>query len=213
MRFTFGIITSDNQESRVQKIVNDINDYSPDSEIVVVGGSDMYNNVKHIHFDETKKSGWITRKKNLVTKYASNENIVYMHDYITIDKNWNDGWEWFGDNWDICMTAVNNPDGTRFRDWCAWDDPELCYLPSGQHWACLVPYSYSKKQHMYISGAYWVAKKSVMEEEPLNEELCWGEAEDVEWSYRIRKKFNYKMNPYSTVKLLKQKDVILKDKS
>ena len=66
---------------------------------------------------------------------------------------------------------------------------------------------------MYISGAYWVAKKSVMEQEPLNENLCWGESEDVEWSYRIRQNYRYKMNPYTSVKLLKQKERILIDKS
>ena len=86
MQFTFGIITSDNQESRVQSIIDDINIYSSVSEIVVVGGSNVYNNIKHVDFDETIKSGWITKKKNLITENASNENIVYMHDYITISK-------------------------------------------------------------------------------------------------------------------------------
>lgn len=213
MQFTFGIITSDNQESRVQSIIDDINNYSSGSEIVVVGGSNVYNNIKHVDFDETIKSGWITKKKNLITENASNENIVYMHDYITISKNWSQGWDWFGNDWDVCMTRIENLDGTRFRDWCAWDDPELCYLPTGQHWACIVPYNYSKTEHMYISGAYWVAKKSVMEQEPLDENLCWGESEDVEWSYRIRQNYRYKMNPYTSVKLLKQKERILIDKS
>ncbi len=104
MQFTFGIITSDNQESRVQSIIDDINNYSSGSEIVVVGGSNVYNNIKHVDFDETIKSGWITKKKNLITENASNENIVYMHDYITISKNWSQGWDWFGNDWDVCMT-------------------------------------------------------------------------------------------------------------
>jgi len=58
---------------------------------------------------------------------------------------------------------------------------------------------------MYISGGYWLAKKYVMEEEPLNEKLGWGESEDVEWSKRVLNKFSYKMNTYSTVQTLKDK--------
>ncbi len=44
-----------------------------------------------------------------------------------------------------------------------------------------------------------------MEEEPLNEDLDWGEAEDVEWSNRIRDKYQYVMNTHSKVKCLKDK--------
>jgi hypothetical protein len=58
---------------------------------------------------------------------------------------------------------------------------------------------------MYISGNYWVSKKRVMEEEPLDEDLDWGEAEDVEWSNRIRDKYQYVMNTHSKVKCLKDK--------
>ena len=50
-----------------------------------------------------------------------------------------------------------------------------------------MPYDYDGG-HMYISGAYWVAKKHVMEAEPLNEDLKHSEAEDVEWSLRVRDK-------------------------
>ena len=135
-----------------------------------------------------------------------------MHDYIALEPDWYEGFKNMGDDWDVCMTRLINHDETPFRDWCAWDDPQLCYLPNGRHWACLVPYNYSNVQHMYISGAYWVAKKSVMIAEPLDENLCWGESEDVEWSFRIRNKYKYKMNIWSSAKLLKQKDLILINK-
>ena len=215
MDFTFGIITADNQEDRVRLAIDSILNQTKSPEIVVVGGENVYNNsiVKHVDFDETVNQGWITRKKNLITENATRENIVYMHDYILLNPDWHKGFAEMGNDWDVCMTVLKNEDGSRYRDWCAWDDPDLCYLPSGQHWACLVPYNYSKIEHMYISGAYWVAKKSVMVEEPLNENLCWGESEDVEWSFRIRKKYTYKMNIWSSAKLMKQKDLIILDKS
>ena len=56
---------------------------------------------------------------------------------------------------------------------------------------------------MYISGSYWIAKKSVMEEFPLNESLCWGQGEDVIWSKQVRERYNFNMNINSTVSIMK----------
>jgi hypothetical protein len=64
---------------------------------------------------------------------------------------------------------------------------------------------------MYISGSYWIAKKQVMEEFPLDESLVWGESEDVEWSKRIRDKYSFDLNIRSAVKLLKIKDRVFLD--
>ena len=49
-----------------------------------------------------------------------------------------------------------------------------------------------------------------MENFPLNEELTWGEGEDVEWSKRVEE-HNFTFNPYSTVKLLKYKDALFNE--
>jgi hypothetical protein len=45
-----------------------------------------------------------------------------------------------------------------------------------------------------------------MTEFPLNENLLWGQSEDVEWSLRIREKYDFSMNKHSSVQLLKYKD-------
>jgi hypothetical protein len=86
-----------------------------------------------------------------------------------------------------------------------WDDPEYHHPVTR---TALPPYTYDKTQYLYVSGAYWIAKKYVMQDLPLNEKLFWNDGEDVEWSKRMREKYNYVFNPYSTVKLLKYKDVI-----
>jgi len=220
MKFTFGIITFDDQEERVSHIIEDIKEYSDDSEIIVVGGSNQYDpDIKHVRFDESVNSGWITRKKNIVTEIASNQNIVYAHDYYTINTTWQDGWDSFGNEWDVCMNVIKNVDGSRFRDWCAWDDPELCYfkqfftgLQSDKegHFACLAPYDYTKTKYMYISGGYWVAKKETMEKYPLDEKLMANQAEDVEWSKRMRPSCNYVLNKNVVIDLLKPKDIIIR---
>ena len=45
-----------------------------------------------------------------------------------------------------------------------------------------------------------------MEEFLLNENLFWGQSEDVEWSKRIRQKYNFSINENSKVQLLKYKN-------
>jgi hypothetical protein len=202
MKFTFGIITGTQVPIEVIKSINNLN--IPEYEIVVVGGENQtyYVNVNHIPFDENL--GAYTVKKNLITKNSKYENIVYTHDYFIFDRKWYNGFEKFGNDWDICMNVIQNKDGSRFRDWCVWDDPTLCY-DENNHRVVLAPYDYKKIIFMYISGSYWVAKKHVMETEPLDETIDWGSSEDVEWSKRVLPKYSYKMNTHSIVKSLKDK--------
>ena len=203
MKFTFGIVTSDVVDDRV--LLSIINQNIPGYEIVIVGGpADNYNPefIKHVPFEDNEAP--YTIKKNLITKNATFDNIVYLHDYLCLMPGWYNGFMDFGDDWDLCMTRVENSDGSRFRDWCTWDDPDLCY-PKNNHRIALPAYTYNRIKYMYISGAYWVAKKNVMELEPLDETLGWGQSEDVEWSKRVLKKYRYVMNTNSVVKCLKEK--------
>ena len=103
------------------------------------------------------------------------------------------------------MTQILNPDDTRFRDWCFWAESGTeIGIPYPKY---LVPYNFKYlSKVMYISGTYWIAKKRVMEEFPLNENLFWGQGEDVEWSKSVRKKYNFSINVNSIVKLMRYKD-------
>ena len=74
----------------------------------------------------------------------------------------------------------------------------------------LIPYDIKNingeiNQFIYISGTYWVAKKKVMIDIPLNEDLLQSQGEDVDWSQRISTKYIFNINEYSTVKLQKNK--------
>lgn len=212
MKFTFGIITSpdeyDQLPVRLNRIFESIaNQYSyDDAEIIIVGGREDKSGetYKFISFDETIKQKWITRKKNIITQNAKYDNIVYMHDYVSLMPGWYKGFETYGDKFDICMTPILNADGTRFRDWTLWMDNNCLDR--------LLPYNVTNlTNHMYISGAYWIAKKSVMEKFPLNEKLSWGEGEDVEWSKQVREQYQFSINVHSPVKFLKYKDRVFND--
>jgi len=198
--FTFGIVTSGNSDDRIEKIVESIKQLEiPQYEIIIVGNSKL-NGLNVIPFDESIKSGWITKKKNIITENAKYENIVYLHDYIVFDKDWYNGWLKFGDKYHACMNVIKNQDGTRYRDWTLM--PNSFPVDIGNN--LLLPYYETRFQkYMYFSAAYFVAKKSVMKEFPQNNNLVWGQAEDIEWSNRYKTKYDFSMNPHSTVILLK----------
>ncbi|MCK9417372.1 hypothetical protein M0Q97_12100 [Candidatus Dojkabacteria bacterium] len=220
INFTFGIITNGNNDDFIVKIIDDIKKQNiPNYEIIIVGGLNDFNNTVHISFNENEKINWITKKKNIITNLAKYDNIVYLHDYITLCENWYSGFLKYGDNFKICMTKIKNMDDTRFRDWTLWfgdknfeesnnlyDEFNVgCIIKNNQF---LLPYSVNLSKFMYFSGAYWIAKKDVMIEFPLNEKLSWCNGEDVEWSLRIRKKYDFFINEKSEVKLLKYKNRI-----
>jgi len=230
MDFTFGIITSGNNDDFILRIIDDIKKQNiPNYEIIIVGGLNNFNNeVKHILFDESIKLNWITKKKNIITNVAKYDNVVYMHDYITLNDDWYTGFLEFGDNFKVCMTKMINFDGTRFRDWTLWfGDKGMEEVNNlfehvnvskvleniGCKWGeFLLPYSVTNlSKFMYFSGAYWVAKKEIMIEIPLNEELTWCNSEDVVWSLNIRKKYEFSINDKSSITLLKYKGRILDD--
>jgi hypothetical protein len=239
MNFTFGIITNNNIVN-LYKIIDSIELQNiPNYEIIIVGCNKNLKkkNCTCIHFDETIYPGWITKKKNILTHNAKYENVVYMHDYIVLDKNWYNGYLRYGNNFDIIINPIQNLDGSRFRDWVLninflhgmklmngkrtkpiinapdeWIKENenvvnkynininnqthyLSYDDDGKNW----------QKYIYISGSYWVAKKHVMEEFPLNENLLHGQGEDVDWIQSILDKYVINFNNVSICKLLKKK--------
>lgn len=203
---------SDGTNSEIlDKVVDSIVNLSiPSYEIIIVGNAkiDARKNVRAIYFDENIRPGWITKKKNLITLAANFQIIVYLHDYFVFDSRWYEEVKQFGTDFDICMHRVENFDATRFRDWLLWiENDSLMDSFLKRTRRCLIPYEeVGFEGYMYISGGYWMAKRSFMMRFPLDEERIWGEGEDVEWSLRSRDTWNYKMNPKAVVRSLKRKD-------
>lgn len=214
MQFTFGIITGGGQEDRINEIITSIESQKiPTYEIIIIGSCFVKRSrTKIIDFDETVKKLWISKKKNMVAQLALHENIVFLHDYIKLLPGWYSGWQQFGNNFSIGMNQILNYDGTRYRDWTLWAG-DVQKLNSGlDSHECLLPYDISHlTKFMYISGAYWIAKKAVMLEIPFDEKYGWGEGEDVYWSEAVRAKYQFSMNPKSIVQLMKDgKEVIFR---
>ena len=212
MDFTFGIITGGGYEDNINKIIDTIEQQQiTNYEVIIVGSANVNRtNTTIIDFDETVRDKWISLKKNIITEFAKYENIVYLHDTVALEDNWYSGFLKFGNDFDITMTKMLNADGERYRDWLLLDTfingIQIPYLER------ILPYGENRlTKHMYISGTYWVAKKAFMLKYPINNNLCWGMGEDTEWSVRVRENTTFKMNLYSTVKLLVWKDIYLKN--
>lgn len=214
MNFTFGIVTS-GLDDRIQIVIDSIERLNiPEYEVIIVGNSNVQRDrTTIIPFNESERPAWITKKKNLITQHAKYENVVYAHDYIYYNEDWYSGWLEYGEDYKVCMNRILNADGTRYRDWSIWPHngnyvDGLCSRQRG----CLLPYDMTHlSKYLYFSGAYWVGKKDVMTEFPLDESLLWGQGEDVEWSIRIRQKYDFSMNKHSSVQLMMQKDRVFNE--
>ena len=198
MNITFAITTDYSNMEQLYEVFASIRDLNvPNYEILVIGGKHFYDDpdIRYIHFDESEKNGWVTRKKNILCQEAKYENIVLMHDYYVFDKDWYKAYLEFGDDWDVCSNAQLLQNGKRhFTDWVTWD------CPLYPRYAALPYDEWSLTHYMYQSGGYMLVKKQVMLDNPFNEELTWGQADDVEWSLRIRTKYKMKCNGKAIVK-------------
>jgi len=209
MDFTFGIITAGNNEQSINSIIDSIENQNIERyEIVIIGSCNIVrDNTRVINFEESQRKAWITKKKNMITNHARYENVVYMHDYFRFEEGWYVGFKKFGNDFKLCMNILKNENGDRYRDWSLWaGDAVSGGVPERTF---LLPYEETGlSKYMYFSGAYWVAKRDIMKEFSLDESLCWGQGEDVEWSSRVRKKYNFSMNKNSISILTKYKPPI-----
>ena len=213
--WSFGIITDGYHQSRVKRIIDSIlSQKIKNFEIIIVGdNNENYNyndcSIKLVEFksdeewsDNNKVDTFpISIKKNLIVERAVYENLCFLHDYVILDKNWYLGILKFEKNneWKVLTNKILNSDNSRVFDWVLYDHP-LCYRK-----VTYLPQNKKITKYQYIPGYYWCVKKNIMVEFKLNESLKWGQKEDVEWSKRVRKKYDFSFNNFSSVKFLKYK--------
>ena len=211
MQFTFGIITSGNNDTMLNSIIDSIHAMNiPEYEILIVGKSDIISKNTSIHdFDESLRPAWITRKKNIICELAKYDNVVLLHDYIIFKRNWYSEFLKYGDDFKFCTCKISGIDGKRFRDYNLFVEFVRC-IDTGFEGSCLLPYDFKNNYRlnmlMYISGAFYIIKKQIALKFPLDETKLWGEGEDVELSNRLaRNNILIECNSNSEVQLLRDK--------
>ena len=181
--WTFGICYS--SDSYINRVINSIRNqkglHDKNYEIILIGPSidsikalENYN-IKNIVFEECIRPNWVTLKKNLVIQNAKYKNICLMHDYVALCENWFLGYEQFGYDWDVCMNPVRLDNGLRHRDWFYEK------IPFPNRKLEFIEYKDSSKiRQMYVNATYYCINKKFGLKYPLNNNLCWGEAEDAD---------------------------------
>jgi len=209
MKITFGISTYSSREHFVQKSIKSIKDLEiPEYEIIIVGGENCYSsddfNIKHIEFDENIVKGWVTKKKNLITQHSNFDVIVIQADYITFDKDWYINLIKYGKNFHVLSNQIIKENGKRHHD---WNLSKINNNRFDKHVRLtgekILPYDVDfLSKYMYITGSFIITKKDVLLEFPFDENLVYGQGDDIEWSHRVRKKYDFSFNQLSTVRII-----------
>lgn len=186
---SFIIVTSGTNDNSVSQIIDSIEKQNmPKYEVLIVGGMTTTisrKNTIHIPFDETlQKKAWLTKKKNIGANRAQYDVLVVSHDYYEFDPTWYEEFEKFGTDWDICIQqslASKAQGSVRANGWRAGPIPGYPEIP----WAMTIPWDIDCFiPYMAIQGAFWVCKKHVMIDNPLDETLVQAN-DDIEWSSRV----------------------------
>lgn len=215
MNITFGICLSPNYNLKflynlIQSIVNqNIEKY----EIIVIGqlsqnDLDKFSpHIKYIPFDEDVKAGWITKKKNIIANEAQYEYVCIVHDYYKFGVDWYKSLIKDTTKKDIIMSRIiNENNDTRGPDWVLNPFLMKTFLEKNvtfnRKLVDLFPFetpmyvvglNYDTKncgKYQYISGGFIFCKKDILLDCPLNDAYVWGQAEDVDWSERLMKKYS-----------------------
>lgn len=205
INITIAILTGSNIEA-VQTIINSIYKQTCNSENIeiLVFGNIKTNQIKHnglnikvIYDKNIEDKNWITKKKNMVCEYASNDDIVIIKDYIYFHTNWYQSFSHFvnkNPNYDILMNKIVDEQNHRYLDWIT--------CVNGMKSGKLVDYEIKADEHpkMYVPGAFMSVKKHVLEKNKFDENLVGlNKGSDIEWSKRVIGKYKYTFNPSSTV--------------
>jgi len=208
----FAFITNGNSDNFLEQGIESVLKQSlPDCEIVVVGNTSLkHPKVTFIPFDESLRKSWITRKKNLVAETSQKDVLVIMHDYFALTEEWTQQkvQNLLDASWDVAVTSILNPDGSRYRDWLLWPfSHRFLRTPFVYTLGNLLPYRVNDlTDFMYINGSLMIVRRKYLLDNPLDESRGWGEGEDVEWSIRLRDRWNLKFFSSLAISCLKQKD-------
>lgn len=181
-RWSFGIITDGNKNDQVHDLIKSIQQQKiPQYEIIICGPyccEDQALKIIDIEVDEDDCRGHITRKKNMIAESAKYENLVILHDRYLFPDDWYKNMKNYGNAFELLAIPNIGPSGGRVNDWPVFEGlPSHPFIVN----STLLPYNlYSDS--LYMQGGLMIVKKSILRQIKLDENLYWGELEDVLFS-------------------------------
>lgn len=214
-KFAFGICTDGKSPGNVDKVIDSIirnNIPEEKFEIIIIGGTTppkTHPSVRFIPFNEEIKTGWITRKKNIIVQEAKFDNVLLVHDYFMIADDWYSGFLKYEKSWNVLICPIVTPRNERFIDWTlyvGWENRKDLYtlIPGMQFHERLLPYDMTIKEWQYLPGNAFMVNKHFYLQYPLDENLVWGQ-EDIVWTEFVKPHTNFSCNPHSKLIMLKDK--------
>ena len=148
----------------------------PDYEILIAyseGRIIKNTNYKNIHYFPVKKQSSRVnhnkkleqhKKRQIMTRHAKYENIIFLKDYHNLSENWYTNIKMCNDDFKVIIGKVLFQDNTRYLDRCVGGYSHENYDYRN---GILIPYEINdcgilKKLDMYVSGATFLVKKSLI---------------------------------------------------
>lgn len=181
--WSFGIITNGKKQDSVNKLINsiecqDIKNY----EIIICGPKFSTDdkrivNIDDVHIDNEIR-GPICHKKNRIIKKCKYENVAIFHDRYFLPNDWFLNMKEYGNFFELLSMPNIGPSGGRVNDYTFFPakpfQKKFKFNP-------LRNYNFWS-DNWYSQGGVIISKKRILLDNLLDENLYWGELEDVAFS-------------------------------
>lgn len=179
-KWTFALITDGQRNKNVEKFIKSVQiQAAGPHEILIVGPKAKYKGARIIEFANGDLPR-IAEKKNIIGLEAANQNICISHDRYKLDRNFVSNWKKFGYDFDFCTVAQRTQTGEIYPSLVSlpqkieqWQSPE--YFNDGVY-----------ADGNFINGGFFIIKKHLISDFPMNSLSLHNEAEDVEYSWSLR---------------------------
>lgn len=175
-KWTFGIVSNGLRKDWINLTIQSIrNQKIPQYEIIICGNytGKKGTDIKYIPFKERDDKGWITKKKNIINKLASFQNICLMHDRYILNNDWFKKTKKYGNSFEY-ITNIQIYKNIRAGDWLTLGARKFAV-----HKTRLIDYK-DWDEYVILSGGHIISKKNILNKVPFNESLYWNEAEDIQ---------------------------------
>tara|TARA_Y100000296_G_C5117204_1_gene228401 strand:- start:59 stop:928 length:870 start_codon:yes stop_codon:yes gene_type:complete len=194
-KYGFYIITNGQDLDKLQRCIDSINDQAYSEKIITLIGPEKikeeeslkkYRDLRFIPDNEIYTQDIrfpISKKKNLALRDNTSKVKIILHERITFSKDWLGNIENNNPYFDIYTSVLRNENGDRYLD-------KFGLLYSG--------YIYNNKRHyflrykesnenQYVDGGLFVLNSTSIGDCIFDENLCWGEMEDVDFVEKLKR--------------------------
>ena len=190
--YSFCIITNGKRPEKLQREIDSIRALNIPRYEILVGGDVPagLDQVTVISLPEAAREGRLGAMRNQLVEQAQYDHVVVADDDLLFQPDFHLGLLEFGEDYEVQCVRFLNPDGTRYWDWATSGGPQGHVL---------LPYDQADP-YVYVTGGLCIMKKAVADRVKWNEQLGFYQAEDSEFSCRLRQAgISIRFNPHSTV--------------